>query len=285
MGRIGLHIRLQHSLLDVAQKARRLGLSFFQCFLVSYPNNKLIRPTRQEIDAFVRFRQDHFDNIYVHGSYWINLANKENNGYRAFRRELQLAKKLACTHMILHPGSAKGARDKREGIDVLARALNKILKNEHDINIVLENAAHGKLTIGSDLDDFKQLLDKLDQPDKISFCIDTAHAYAAGYDIASSAGRATFINQLDQTIGIDKIVMIHLNDTQEKLGSRIDRHERAGHGKIGQQALSAFMVHPKLVTIPVVLEPQMITDNEEYALLHNVSKWLQNNEKKTGVTL
>ena len=278
MGRIGLHIRLQHSLLDVAQKARNLGLRFFQCFLVTYPNNRLIRPTPQEIESFVRLRQDHFDNIYVHGSYWINLASPGNNGYTAFKRELRLAKKLACTHMILHPGSAKGAKDKSEGIDVLALALNKILKNEHDINIVLENAAHGKLTIGSDLDDFKQLLEKLDQPDKISFCIDTAHAYAAGYDIASDEGQANFINQMEQKIGIDKIVIIHLNDTQEKLGSRMDRHERAGQGNIGRRALSKFIVHPKLAAIPVILEPQRITDSEEYALLHNVRTWLQDNE-------
>ncbi len=272
--RIGLHVRVTRSILESIQKAQRLNLSSFQCFFILQATGRLVKVSEEETRSFVTIRRTYFDQLYVHGSYWINLASLGHNGYRSLERELELAKKLEFSHMILHPGTAKGAKERGEGIDALARALNKLLKTENDINIMLENTPHGNLSVGSDILDFKQLLGKLDYPEKISFCIDTSHAYSFGYDIAIDKQQDTFIDFLDNAIGIDRIKLIHLNDTKERLGSRIDRHAAVGDGIIGKAALKRFVTHTKLKHIPLLLEPPVLSEAREVALLDEVGLWV-----------
>ena len=160
-----------------------------------------------------------------------------------------------------------------EGIDALAIALNHLFKQERDIILVLENSCHGNLAVGSDIIDFKLLLEKIDKPERINFCIDTAHAYSFGYNIADSAEQEKFIQLLDTTIGIDRIKLIHLNDTLEQLGSRIDRHAIIGEGVIGKDALYHFAMHPQLCHIPLLLELPELTIEEELVVLNKVREW------------
>lgn len=271
--RVGLHMRLDGSLMALAQKALRLQLPFFQCFLVLLTTNKLIKLTPQQVDEFVEFRRRHFKQLYMHGSYWINLASLQYNGYGMFKKELALAKKLEFTHMILHPGSAKGAQNVLEGINALAQMLNKIMQEEQEITFVLENTAHGNMSVGSNLQDFKQLLEQLEQPERIAFCVDTSHAYAYGYDISTIRGQEEFIQLLDDTMGLHRIVLIHLNDTKELMGSRIDRHDVVGQGRLGQALLKHFVMHPKLCKIPIVLELPVLEEPQEVAILQDVIDW------------
>jgi len=271
--RIGLHLRLNSSIVSMAQQAIRMELPFFQCFLLLLATNKLIQPSEQEVREFLALRRDHFTSLYLHGSYWINLASLENNGYHILRKELTLAKRLEFTHLVLHPGSAKGAREKSEGIEALARMLNRLLFHERNIKIILENTAHGNLSVGSDLQDFQQLLHKLDQPERISFCIDTAHAHAFGYDIMDNGGQIAFVDLLDELVGLERIVLIHLNDTQEKRGSLIDRHGIPGQGQLGDAALKHFIMQPRIAHIPVLMELPALPEAEELALLRKVISW------------
>jgi deoxyribonuclease-4 len=232
---------------------------------------------KQDVDLFLRDYRPAFNSLYLHGSYWINLANIGRTKHHILTKELQWAKKLSFTHMILHPGSAKGAIDREEGIDALASALNGILKREHDIKIVLENTAHGKMAIGSDMYDFAKVLQKLDHPDRVMFCIDTAHAFAYGYNVRDAQGQDAFIALLDQTIGIERIALLHVNDTHEHLGSCMDRHHMIGDGKIGEEALRRFVLHPQLCTIPMLMEPPVASFSEEHGMLKKVLSW--HNEK------
>lgn len=273
MRHIGLHIRLTQSLLDLAQKAQRLQLPFFQCFFVIQETGKLAQVSEKEIKTFKKNFRPEFQSLYLHGSYWINLAGLKNNGFRVFQRELALAKKLSFTHMVLHPGAAKGARERVEGIDAFARMLNFILKNENDIQIILENTAHGNMTIGSDIHDFKLLFERLNHPEKVGFSLDTAHAYVYGYDIATEQGQEAFIELVDDAVGIDKIKLIHLNDAAHKCGSKIDRHAVIGKGNIGSTMLRHFILHPQLLHVPIVLELPVIAEEEEIAILDMVRSW------------
>jgi deoxyribonuclease IV len=271
--RIGLHLRLDSTLQAVAIKAVEMQLPFFQCFFVSLETNKFISLTKQEIDNFRAFKDQHFKYLYLHGSYWINLSSIEHNGIDVFKKELKLAQKLNFTHMVLHAGSAKGAHDKMAGIDALARVLNTVFIQHHDVTLVLENTAHGNLTIGSDINDFKILLTKLDYPDRLHFCIDTAHAHAYGYDLMTDIAQNQFIALLDQTIGISRIALLHLNDTTEKIGSRIDRHGIPGQGRLSEHALRYFMYHPALKNIPIIMELPPLSQEQEAAILHTVRNW------------
>lgn len=273
MSEVSLHFRLTKTILDLAHKACRLNLSFFQCFFVSQETGKLMQLNTVEVKQFLALRRQYFKQLYLHGSYWINLASNKYNGYRTLERELTIAKRLEFTHLLLHPGFAKGAKEKSSGIAFLSRALNRLLKTERDVKIVLENTTHGNLSVGSDITDFKQILLSLDHPEKISFCIDTAHAYSFGYDMACDTGQDTFINFLENIIGIERIILIHLNDSKKKLGSRIDQHAIIGEGYIGKKYLKRFMVHPKLRQIPVILELPALSESHEYDLLKKVRSW------------
>jgi deoxyribonuclease IV len=271
--RLGVHIRMQESLADVIKRADNLELPFFQCFFVVQESGKLVNVTDEDVQAFVAARRARFGDLFCHISYWVNLASLGNNGVPQLRREIALAKRLEFTHFVLHAGTAKGATEKSQGIDALASALNNLFKKERDITILLENTCHANLAIGSDIRDFKQLLEKLDKPERVGFCIDTAHAYSYGYDISHKEGQQQFIDLLDANIGIDRIKLIHLNDTVQKLGSYIDRHVIIGQGRIGKQALKDFVMHPQLHHIPLILELPDVPVEEELAIINTVRQW------------
>ncbi len=271
MRAIGLHLRIADTLTAVARQAIALGLQTFQYFLINQRTKRQIALTDQEVTDFLQLR-DQFTTLYVHGAYWINLCGqKSKQATKTLLRELKLAKRLAFTHYVLHPGCAIGWPDRMDGIDCLVRVLNTILKHEHEIKIVLENIPHGGNTIGGDLTDFEQIREKLDHPEKVSFCIDTAHAYAFGYDIVTK--QTDFITLLDKTVGIDAIALIHLNDTQETLGLRRDTHGIIGTGNIGSDALRCFVSDERLALIPLLMELPPLADYEYAKVLDMVRHW------------
>lgn len=271
--RIGVHIRMRSSLRELLQRADSLDLPFFQCFFVPQESGKLIHVTRDDVYEFLKVRHAWFNDLFCHVSYWVNLSSLGNNGFPQLRREITFAKRLEFTHFVLHAGTAKGALDKMQGIDALAIALNNLFNREQDISVLLENSCHANLAVGSDILDFKVLLEKLDKPERMSFCIDTAHAYSFGYDIANISEQEKFIDLLQATIGIARIKLIHLNDTIEKLGSRIDRHSIIGQGSIGEAALKHFVMHPQLKHIPLLMELPELSVEDELLVLEKVREW------------
>ena len=271
--RVGVHIRMRASLKELIQRADSLDLPFFQCFFVPQESGKLISAVQEDILEFLQFRRARFTNLFCHVSYWVNLASLGNNGFSQLRREIIFAKRLEFTHFVLHAGTAKGALDRMQGIDALAIALNNLFRYERDINLLLENSSHGNLAVGSDINDFKLLLEKLDRPERLHFCIDTAHAYSFGYNVADIAEQEKFIALLDVTIGLHRIKLIHLNDTVERLGSRIDRHSIVGQGSIGKESLYHFVMHPQLQHIPLLLELPELSVEEELSILNKVREW------------
>lgn len=271
--KVGVHIRMRSRLDELLERADALDLPFFQCFFVPQEIGKLIQLSDDEIRTFLNIRRKRFSELYCHASYWVNLASLGNNGYPQLRREVLLAKRLEFTHIVLHAGTAKGAKHKNEGIDALAIALNNLFKRESHITVLLENTCHSNLAVGSDITDFQYLLEKIDHPERIGFCIDTAHAHSYGYDVTSVEGQNSFINLLQKTIGIERIKLIHLNDTVEKLGSFIDRHGIVGQGNIGEAALKRFAMHSALQHIPLLMELPELSIHEELAILDKVRNW------------
>jgi deoxyribonuclease-4 len=271
--KIGLHLRLTDLLSELLEKAIRLKSPIFQCFLITQGSNKYARFSEEEIKK-CRELSKQFDQMYLHASYWVNLAGCRNNGWRAFQRELGLAKMLGFTHIIIHPGSATGCETQEDGIKCLARALNKALETEKDIKIVLENGAHARMTVGGKISDFGKLLKLLKEPERISFCIDTAHAHSFGYDITDPEKQEIFLEEIDHIIGRDKIALLHLNETQEARGSYIDKHAALGDGQIGNKALQRFMNHPVCKDVPIILEiPPIEDEKDEAKLLALANKW------------
>jgi deoxyribonuclease IV len=272
---VTLHLRLINSFFDdVVEKALRLQLASFQCFFVSKATEYRLMLSPAEIRKFLRLRREHFGNLYVHASYWVNLASAENSCLHTLQHELTVAKRLEFTHVVLHPGSTDaGAVSRHDGIDIVAKNLNEILKDEQDITILLENTAHGNFSIGGDLTDFALLLEKIDQPEKIAFCLDTAHAYSFGYDLTRDVAQENFLLLAQRTLTQEKIALIHLNDTTELCGSKVDKHVAPGKGAIGGVALRTFALNPLVVNVPIVMELPILSEEEELLVLNEVRDW------------
>jgi deoxyribonuclease-4 len=270
---IGIHLRVKTTLLDLVNQAIALRIPIFQVFLMAQSTRKLMTFSDEEIRAFRELREKHFGKLYLHGSYLVNLAGISYNGLHTLYKEISLAQKLGFTDVVLHPGSAHGAKNKQQGIDAVARALNSMLKRDRMLGVILENTAHGNMSIGSDVTDFYYIRQKLDAPERVSYCIDTSHAHVFGYDLISAPSREQFYQLLDACIGFSNISLIHLNDTRRSCGSLIDQHDAPGEGIIGKDILRDFVMHPGLVHAPLIMELPLMHEGGENTILEMVRKW------------
>lgn len=280
---IGLHLRLSDdNISSVAQQAQRLNLSCFQFFVTAPPNHdKYLKITAKERAKFLQLSEQ-FTHLYIHSSYWINPSTGKKDSStisrQLLKKEIEIAKQLNVQALVLHGGSAKGhlkTEDdplcKKQGIQSLAKILNTVLKNETEVKILLENTAHGNQTIGSDLQDFVLLKEYLEFPEKIGFCLDLAHAHSFGYNLSNGD---SFAQTLDKAIGLSNIHLLHLNDTNEKLGSKKDRHAIPGQGEIGKDNLIKLLNSPYFINIPKISELPLMTMEEMQIFLADVNTWL-----------
>lgn len=273
---VGLHLRLDTSLVSVAQQAIDLSLPFFQSFIIRRAGKKFIWPTAQEELLFRALCKRHFTTLFAHGSFWINLSHTQYDNAYALSRELACARRLGFTHVVVHAGCAAGSNNRMVGIDALVRTINTVMKYERDLVLVLENTAHANLSIGSDISDFARVRQKLLQPEKVRFCIDTAHAYAYGYLLESIVELDAFVTFIDEMLDINNVALIHLNDTEDLHGSCMDRHTLLGSGKIGIPTLKQFINHERLKHIPIILEPPIAPLAQIVASLDIARTWHMN---------
>jgi apurinic endonuclease APN1 len=261
-------VRCNQSLIELIEKAVRLELPIFQCFL-RQQSGKMVQAPEQEIALF-RAACRNLSKRFVHASYRINLADPTTTHHPALKQELYWTRKLHFNHIVLHPGSAASCSS---GIDALARTLNTLTASTKGIQFVLENVAFAAPSIGGSLEDLQAIRSKLDKPECVGFCIDTAHAHAFGYNLATPAGRKEFINLLGTTIGYESIALIHINDTESSLGAQHDIHCRLGAGTLGIEALKEFSLDTRLQHIPLILELPAIEESEEKEDLAIARSW------------
>jgi len=264
---VGLHIRYNKSPVEVVERATQLQVPIAQMFMYD-ENGTVPRLSDSDRNAFLKQRDALFDLLFAHGAYKINCADSERTYHPVLEREIKLAQSFGCTHMILHAGASP---DLKKGIDALARLVNNFCKKKIDLKLVFENTAFAGPSIGSDITHFATLLQKIDRPEMISFCIDTAHAHAAGYNLVEKQN--DFIHLLETTIGIERIALIHLNDTSAAVGSHIDLHGQLGQGVIGIEPLRSLTLNKKFTEIPLILELPVVTLTEEQQNLDLVNSW------------
>lgn len=278
---IGLHLRIKENLTTLITEALEFGLPTFQFFLNGQKTSRYLTITQADLTTFLRLKNQLSQPLFIHSSYWINPAAGNKVSFDASKKllskEIRLAKKLEIPYIVLHAGSAKDYPEnlddpdnKTRGIQTLVKMLNSVLKQENDVKILFENAAHGNKTIGSDLHDFVLLKNELNAPEKINFCIDTAHAFSYGYDLEKTND---FVDLLDQTMGLNNIKLIHFNDSKENKGSKRDIHSLPGHGKIGKNILHNFINHPHLKHLPKIIECPAMSKQELEQVLENISHW------------
>lgn len=216
--------------------------------------------------------------ILPHGSYFINLANpdkeKEDKAYDSFLDDLKRCEKLGIGLYNFHPGSSLDG-DHREALERLAKNINKAIAETEFVKIVIENmAGHGNL-IGSTLQDIRDVIDLVDNKQRVGVCVDTCHTFAAGYDISAKKVYDEFWTQFKTTIGFEYLSAIHLNDSKAPLGANRDLHQKLGYGFLGLEVFRIIANDSKLQNIPIILETPVENDDSVYGDEIKLLEWLQ----------
>ncbi|MBP7088414.1 MAG: deoxyribonuclease IV [Candidatus Omnitrophica bacterium] len=283
---LGVHVSIADNIYKSVERAAELGCNTMQIFS---RNPRQWRKTPLEDSDIKVFRElvEKFKikPVVIHIPYTLNLAAVKRSFYkitiRDFIADLIEADKLGADYLVTHMGSHKGSTDEA-GLLRIANALNKILKETQGIKtmILLENTAGSGKWLGYKFSHHRFILDKLNQPYAIGACLDTAHAWAAGYAIDNPLGLETLINEIKREIGLERLKLIHLNDTQVDLGSLKDRHFAIGEGKIGKKGFSLILNHPHLRDLPFILETPKEEDNSDIINLSMVRNLYKNEVHK-----
>lgn len=260
--RFGLHIRLHESLFDATTKVERLQQRIFQVVLM-LQSRKFLNLTNEQIQEFVTFRRKNCDQIFVHGAYWSNITDITGRGFYSLQKEIELAEKLEFTHIVIHPGAFVKDLTRHQRVNYIVQAVKILLEKSSNIIILLENSPHKDASFSPSIEEFGELFAKLSHYNRVQMCVDTAHAYVAGYDITTPQKVDVFIQLLAEHVGIQNIGLLHCNDTKKACGSYLDEHAVIGYGKIGMEALYHFVHHPLLINIPVIFELPAIDESLE----------------------
>jgi deoxyribonuclease IV len=257
---LGAHMSIAGGASMAIERACSIGCTAMQMFV---KNNMqwFARPLeRGEIRAFLEHRQrGELVSVFAHSNYLINLAATNGqfhaNSIRSLCEELIRADQLELPFLVLHPGAHLGAGEEA-GLKKIVASIDRVFRNIRKVKtkIALETTAGQGSCLGDKFEHLAYIIKSVREPERLCVCIDTAHLFAAGYDIGSkSAVRKTF-REFDRIIGMDCLASIHVNDSKTVRGSRVDRHEHIGKGRIGLDAFRFIMRNRRFRKIPKVLE-------------------------------
>ncbi len=251
------------------ERARSIDCTAMQIFV---KNNMqwFARPlSRAEIRAFLdHARRGELLSVFGHANYLINLAATNlqfhANSIRALAEELVRADQLQLPFLVLHPGAHLGAGE-QAGLEKIVNSIDEVFRKIPNVKtkIALEITAGQGSCIGHRFEHLAHIIENVREPERLRVCLDTAHLFAAGYDISSESGVRKIFREFDRVIGRDRLVAIHVNDSKTPCGSRVDRHEHIGKGRIGLDVFRFIMRSPRFRKIPKVLETPKSKDLAE----------------------
>lgn len=253
--KLGFHVSTSKGYPNAINESLNQGGTTFQFFASNPRGNSRRALENEEINEFNSLRKEkNFDTLVCHAPYVINLAsNKENvvdNAKDIISKDLYRLSKLNVDRYVLHPGNHVGQGSKK-GMDLIVKSLNDVLNDELEVYLCLETMSGMGTEIGSKFEELGYLIKNIDYKN-VAVCLDTCHIYSAGYDIKNNYEGV--IDEFDRTIGLDKLKVIHFNDTLKELGSKKDRHEKIGEGVLGIETFKKFINDERLKDIPIILE-------------------------------
>ena len=264
------------------ERATEGGYDALQLFVKS-PQQWHPRPlARGEASAFRdALRLSPVRRTVAHGTYLVNLAATDPETLRRSRStlgvELGKCQTLGIPDLVIHPGAHLG-RGVEEGIAAVAASLAKVLAQRRGraTRLLLENTAGQGTVLGSRLEDLAEMRRLSGHRQRIGFCIDTCHAFAAGYRLDRTAGWEEFVGEMDRHLGLANVGCLHLNDSRHDGGSRRDRHANIGQGRIGRAAFQRLLHDPRLDSLPMILETPLGDDGQghqrDFALLRRLAR-------------
>ena len=267
--RLGAHMSASGGVWKALERGLRIDCASVQVFVKN--NMQWFGRTYAPADI-AQFRTYHARGqagwVFGHTGYLINLAapasENRDKSIKSLIQEIELATALGLPFLVLHPGAHLGGGD-QTGLAGIVEGLNEVFRitRASPVRIALENTAGQGSCLGCKLEHLASIYDAVAQPERLAVCIDTAHLFAAGYDIRTARGWNGVMSQLSALVGLDQLVAFHLNDSKTELGSRVDRHAHIGEGKIGLEAFRHIVNDDRFRDHPACLETPKSDDLHE----------------------
>ena len=256
--RIGAHVSISGGMDKAIERQEEIGGNCGQIFAGSPRTWSVSEYSEEEGKDFQETRDEKDQNPYViHSTYLVNLATPKDDLFEkslnCLQSELDAAATLGVEYVVFHPGAHTGSgRD--TGVKRIAEGIDE-LEIPENVTLLLENTAGKGTTLGRSMGELRDMIKHADTPDeKIGVCIDTCHAHAAGYDLVSEEGFQDFLQEIKEDIGLDKIEVLHLNDSKDERGSEKDNHMDIGYGKIGDEGFRNLVNAEEFEDLPMILE-------------------------------
>lgn len=256
--KIGAHVSTSGGIASGYDRALAIGAECLQIFESAPQQWGTARLDDEQVAAFrARGKESGLAPLFIHGKYLMNLASADDKIFRTsastLRSSLNIAAKIGARGVIFHTGSHKGL-GLEAVFEQICSACERVLAETPDETLLIfENSAGGGDTIGSKFRDLGEIMRRVKSP-RTKVCIDTCHAFAAGYDLSNAEGVAATIEELDRAIGLENVAALHCNDSKAALGAGRDLHENIGDGKIGEAGFEAIVSHPAFADMPLILE-------------------------------
>jgi deoxyribonuclease-4 len=264
------------------ERAESIGCTTIQMFVKNNNQWRGKELTAEDISTYKKLlRESSIGPVVVHDTYLINLCATDKDILQksrdALKDELDRCEMLDVEYLNFHPGSHMGAGEK-DGIERIAESLNLIHAQTagYRVKSVIETTAGQGTAIGYRFEHLRQIIDLVEQHDRMAVCVDTCHIFAAGYDIVTETGYEQTFKEFDSIIGLHRLVAFHVNDAKRERGSRVDRHEHIGKGTIGKAGFRLLMNDERFRAIPKILEtpkgPEMKEDVKNMRVLKSLMK-------------
>jgi deoxyribonuclease IV len=255
---VGAHMSVAGGIHLALERGESIGCTAIQIFTKSNRQWHAKALSNEEIIAFKdAWKQSSVHSIITHATYLINIGSPdkeiEKKSVDALSMELERSASLGIPYFVLHPGSRINS-DEKACIEQISSNLNKVLKKNPDISILLETMAGQGTNVGYTFEHLAEIIKQSDFKRQLGVCFDTCHAFAAGYDFRTEKTYKDMWEQFDKVIGLDKLKALHINDSKAAIGSRVDRHTDIGKGKIGLKAFELLLNDPQFFDIPKILE-------------------------------
>ncbi|MEA3238384.1 MAG: deoxyribonuclease IV [Candidatus Bipolaricaulota bacterium] len=260
---LGCHLSIGKGFSKTLDEAESLGTNAIQIFSHNASSWRMKEITGEIATSFQqRFARSSVEFIVIHTMYLLNLASPDDALYDrsilSLEEEIRRAGILGIDQIVTHIGAHKGSGIEA-GIAHIITAFDHVLASDvareyPSVRVLLEDTAGGGTTMGTKFSELGAIIDGLDDPSRVGICLDTCHAFAAGYELPTPAGLQETLDEFDREIGLDHLELIHLNDSKFPLGSRHDRHAHIGFGEIGIAGISQMVNHPSLRDLPFILE-------------------------------
>ncbi|WP_434167404.1 deoxyribonuclease IV [Peribacillus frigoritolerans] len=268
MLKIGSHVSMSGKgmLLAASQEAASYGSNTFMIYTGAPQNTRRKKIEDLNIEAGrLHMEENGISDIVVHAPYIINIGNTTNPatyelGVNFLRSEIDRTEAIGARQIVLHPGAHVGAGSEL-GIKRIIEGLNEVLTADDKVQIALETMAGKGSECGRSFEELAMIIDGVTHNEKLSVCFDTCHTHDAGYNIIEDFDGV--LNEFDKLVGVERIKVLHINDSKNERGMRKDRHENIGFGHIGFKALNAIVHHPQLSSVPKILETPYVGEDKK----------------------